>query len=588
MAKKKKKNGVIRRIVSDVSPRERAVFAGLIVVIAIAKLCLSIAPRISGQITDNLADSAASGNFDTGFIATRCVLLAFLFFIGYGVDGVVNRCMVRISEKLIRKLRNQAQQKLNHVTMGFLDTHPVGDTLSRVTNDMVSMSNSLESTFSILIGQLILILGLIVMMLVTNYKLALIYLIVLPLGFALTALVVKTTNKLFRVQNETMGDLTALVSDSYSNHMLIKAYGCEGEKTGAFKERNKRFYDTYVKSRFLSGFVIPLSTMVNNVAYVGLCIIGGIMLINKMLTLGEFQAFIFFGNMIGSPLTSLSSSMNNIQTGLTAAERVYELLDEEEEPEEHPSQSIQAENVRGEVTFSHVKFGYLEDKQLMDDVSFTAAPGQTMAIVGPSGAGKTTLINLLMRFYEIWDGKILIDGIPSDEVLKAELRSTFGMVLQDTWIFDGTIADNIGYGKKDATREEIIRAARLVRCDSFIEKLPDGYDTRISEENSALSAGEKQLIAIARAVISDPKILILDEATSQVDTKTEALITQAMERMMEGRTSFIIAHRLYTIRNADKIIFMVDGDIKEVGSHEELLAKRGLYAAMYNSGTSMG
>ena len=588
MAKKKIKRGVIARIAADVTGRDRAVFACLIVIIGIAKLCLSIAPRLSGRITDTLAASARTGDFDTGYIASSCVLLAFLFLIGYGVDGVVNRCMVRISQKLARKLRDQAQRKLNHVTMGFLDTHPVGDTLSRVTNDMVSMSNSLESTASNLIGQLILVVGLIIMMLVTNYKLALIYLIVLPLGFSLTALVVKKTNKLFRQQNQTMGDLNALVSDSYSNHMLIKSYGCEEEKTGDFNEKNKRFYDTYVKSRFLSGFVIPLSVMVNNVAYVCLCIIGGIMLLNKKLTLGEFQAFIFFGNMIGSPLSSLSSSMNNIQTGLTAAERVYELLDEEEEPAENPSQKIVPENIKGEVTFSHVKFGYLADKQLMSDVSFTAKPGQTMAIVGPSGAGKTTLINLLMRFYEIWDGKILVDGIPADEVLKSELRSTFGMVLQDTWIFDGTIADNIGYGKKDATREEIIRAARLVRCDSFIEKLPDGYDTRISEENSALSAGEKQLIAIARAVISDPKILILDEATSQVDTKTEALITQAMERMMEGRTSFIIAHRLYTIRNADKIIFMVDGDIKEVGSHEELLAKRGLYAAMYNSGTSMG
>ena len=588
MAGKKKKRGVIRRIAADVSPKDRKVFFGLVFIIGIAKLCLATAPKISGQITDSLVRSAGSGDFDNGYIVSRCVLLILLFFIGYGVDGVVNRFMVRISQKLSSKLRNKAQYKLNHVKMGFLDSHPMGDTLSRVTNDLVSLSDSLESTVSTMIGQLILLLGLVVMMLLTDLKLAVIYIVVLPVGVFFTAMVMKKTNRLFRTQNDTMGELNSIVSDSYNNHMIMKAFGCEDEKLEKFEKGNKAFFDTYLSSRFLSGFVLPLSIVTNNVAYILLCIMGGVMLVNGKLTLGEFQAFIFFGNMVGTPLSSLSSSMNNIQTGLTAAERVYELLDEEEEPEEKASGTLDPKNVKGEVTFSHVSFGYLEDKKLMNDVSFTAKPGQTMAIAGPSGAGKTTLINLLMRFYEIWDGKILVDGVAADEVTKAELRSAFGMVLQDTWIFDGTIAENIGYGKKDATREEIIEAAKLVQCDTFIEKLPDGYDTRISEENSALSAGEKQLLAIARAVISDPKILILDEATSQVDTKTESLITQAMEKMMEGRTSFIIAHRLYTIRNADKIIFMVDGDIKEIGSHDELLAKHGLYAAMYESGASMG
>ena len=584
-AKEKKKNGALSRILKDIGKGGRRLLFFSIAIIAIAKVCLAVAPGIAGRITDGLAASAESGNFDTALLIKECIFLAVMFLIGYGVDGFVNRNMVKISQSLIRSLRNRAQQKLNKTTLSYMDTHPVGDILSRVTNDMVAMSNSLESTVSTLLGQVVLLVSLIVMMFITNVKLALIYIVVLPLGILLLMLILRVTNRLFRKQNNSLGDLNALVSDTFSNHLLMKAYGCENKKMESFEEKNKVFYDTYVSSRFLSGFVIPMATLINNVSYIALCIIGGIMLINNNLTIGEFQAFIFYGNMVGTPFTSLSSSMNNVQTGLTAAERVYELLDAPEE-EVDPNALAKITDMKGRVDFTHVQFGYVPDKQLMKDVSFSAHPGQTMAIVGPSGAGKTTLINLLMRFYDIWDGSIAIDGVKSTDMTKENLRKNFGMVLQDSWIFDGTIAENIAYGRPDATREEIIAAAKAVQCDSFIEKLPKGYDTRISDENSALSAGEKQLLAIARAVIADPPILILDEATSQVDTKTDVLITQAMEKMMQGRTSFIIAHRLYTIKNADQIIFMVDGDIKEVGSHDELIRQGGLYKAMYEKGAS--
>lgn len=584
-AKEKKKSSALSRILKDIGKGGRRLLFFSIAIIAIAKVCLAVAPGIAGRITDGLAASAESGNFDTALLIKECIFLAVMFLIGYGVDGFVNRNMVKISQSLIRSLRNRAQQKLNKTTLSYMDTHPVGDILSRVTNDMVAMSNSLESTVSTLLGQVVLLISLIVMMFITNVKLALIYIVVLPLGILLLMLILRVTNRLFRKQNNSLGDLNALVSDTFSNHLLMKAYGCEKKKMESFEEKNKVFYDTYVSSRFLSGFVIPMATLINNVSYIALCIIGGIMLINNNLTIGEFQAFIFYGNMVGTPFSSLSSSMNNVQTGLTAAERVYELLDAPEE-EVDPNALAEITDMKGRVDFTHVQFGYVADKQLMKDVSFSAHPGQTMAIVGPSGAGKTTLINLLMRFYDIWDGSIAIDGVKSTDMTKENLRKNFGMVLQDSWIFDGTIAENIAYGRPDATREEIIAAAKTVQCDSFIEKLPKGYDTRISDENSALSAGEKQLLAIARAVIADPPILILDEATSQVDTKTDVLITQAMEKMMQGRTSFIIAHRLYTIKNADQIIFMVDGDIKEVGSHDELIRQGGLYKAMYEKGAS--
>ena len=579
---KSSKSSWMKRVLGDMEKNKNLLLFSVVIII-ISKICVSCAPRVAGNITDFLSQAVQTGNFDSGYILKQCLFLMILYFVGNGTDGFVNRNMVKISQGLVLKFRNEAQRKLNRLPFQFLDTHPAGDILSRITTDMMTLSNSIESTVPTLIGQFVQLVGVIFMMLVTNPLLAVIYLITLPFGFLITSFISKKSKREFKKQQKAMGNLNAMVLDTFSNHTIVKSYNCEEDRTEEFENLNQDFYSTYVKSRFISGFMMPIGIFTSNLSYIILCVVGGYMLIKGTLSIGGFQAFLLYGNMVSSPLSALANALNTLQNGITAMERIYEFLDEEEMPSEEPADAIVPEKVEGEVRFEHVKFGYVPEKTLMKDVSLTVKPGMTMAVVGPSGAGKTTLINLLMRFYDINGGKIYLDGKDIQDLSKDNLRSAFGMVLQETWIFDGTIAENIGYGKPDASREEIIQAAKTVQCDSFINKLPDGYDTHISEEDASLSAGEKQLLAIARVVLADPQILILDEATSQVDTKTELLITQAMENMMKNRTCFMIAHRLFTIRNADAIIFMVDGDIKEVGSHEELLAKKGLYASMYNS-----
>ncbi|MBQ3418106.1 MAG: ABC transporter ATP-binding protein [Ruminococcus sp.] len=582
-----KRKGVIRRLFADMGKYRRHFWLAFGIIIVI-KICLAAAPKVVSWITDMMQQFVTTGDFDYKKLLMGCAILALLYFIGYGADGFINRTMVFISQNLLLILRNRAGQKLNRLTIQYSDNHPLGDTQSRVTNDMVNLSNGIESTVASLLGQGILMVAICVMMLFTNVFLALIFIIAIPLTMIGLRVIARMTNKMFKQTNMQLGKMNSLVSDSYSNHTIIKAYDRVAEKEKEFDEMNREFERLYVRSRFTSGFMRPFGDLMAKASYILLCLIGGIMMMNGHLTLGEFMAFLFYGNMIGVPITELSVTFNNFQDSLSSAARIYDFLDEDEEPEEEPTASLSIPDMKGKVSFDHVKFGYVPEKTLMEDVSFTAKPGQTMAIVGPSGAGKTTLINLLMRFYDIQGGTITLDDIDTKALSKQNLRSAFGMVLQETWIFDGTIAENIAFGKPGATREEVIAAAKTAYCDSFIERLPDGYDTYLSNENSALSAGEKQLLSIARAIIADPKVLILDEATSQVDTKTEEVITRAMQEMMKGRTSFIIAHRLYTIRNADQIIFMVDGDIKEVGSHEELLQRQGYYASMYAGGVSMG
>ena len=584
--KKSKQKNVISRLFVDMG-KYKSSFRAVFGVIVVIKLCLAAAPKVVSIITDTMQEFVNSGNYDFGKLLIQCALLAVLYLIGYGADGFINRSLVLISQNLSLNLRNKAGHKLNRLTIHYSDNHPLGDTQSRVTSDMLNLSNGIESTLPSLLGQAVLMAAIAIMMLFTNIWLALIYIIAMPVTFIGLRMIAKRTNKIFKNTNKHLGKMNSLVSDTYSNHTVVKSYSRVDEKEKEFDELNREFEKLFVRSRFTSGFMRPFSDLMAKISYILLCLTGGFLMIKGTLTLGEFTAFLFYGNMIGVPISELSVAFNNFQDALSSASRIYEFLDEEEEPEETPKQTLSLNEIKGKVTFENVKFGYTPDKVLMENVSFTADVGNIMAIVGPSGAGKTTLINLLMRFYDIQGGKIKLDDVDIKELSKHNLRSAFGMVLQETWIFDGTIAENIAFGKPNATREEIINAAKLAYCDSFIERLPNGYDTYISNENSALSAGEKQLLSIARAIIANPKVLILDEATSQVDTKTEEVITKAMQAMMKGRTSFIIAHRLYTIRNADKIIFMKDGDIKEVGSHEELLEKKGYYAQMYASGISV-
>ncbi len=559
-------------------------FWRVIILVVIAKISLAIAPEMANRITNSLTTFASTGQFDWGKILVLCGFLALFYMVGYGADGFVTRAMIAVSETIVKKLRNRCGDKLNRLSIGYLDSNPIGDTQARVTVDLMNLANGLETNLAPLLAQLVLMIAIVFMMVITDLRLAIVYVVFMPIISFSLKFIVKRTRKLFLEANRAQGMVSAKVTDTYANHMILKAYGMEQIKRQEMEELTADFEKKFVRSRYISGFTRPVSNVLARLSYVLVCLLSGYFMIKGEMTLGEFTAFLFYGNMIATPMSELSVAINNFQDALSSGARVYEFLEEPEEEEAEPEEELNTAEVQGEVVFDHVSFRYVPDKPLMEDVSFTAKPGQTMAIVGPSGAGKTTLINLLMRFYEINSGTIRVDGKDTSKLTKENLRSVFGMVLQESWVLDGTIEENIAFGRPGATHEEVVAAAKMAGCDEIIRKLPNDYNTHVGPENSALSAGGNQLLAIARAVISDPKILILDEATSQVDTKTEAAITRAMEKMMEGRTTFIIAHRLYTIQNADQIIFMVNGDIKEVGNHKELLAKGGLYASMYKTG----
>ncbi|MBC3797862.1 ATP-binding cassette domain-containing protein [Acetobacterium tundrae] len=542
------------------------------------------APIVTKYVTDSIANSVAQSTaIDFVYIGRQLIVLAVLYIFSAGLIYYATRRTTYLSQLVIKRLREEIQEKLNKLSLNVIDQNERGDLLSRVTNDATTLSGALEGNVTQILVQGTTIIGIIVMMLVVNVQLSLIFFIALPLSYFVMKLITKKTQVLFRRQQKELGSLNGLIEEVYDGHLIVKSFNYEEKAAEKFDNINQRFFKSYLSSRFFSGLTSPLMKLINNIAYIAICVIGGILVITGGLTIGGIQAFLMYANNIASPIALISNNLNFLQSGAAAAERIFQLLDEEEETEDTGIVKLDVKNTKGSIAFEHVEFGYIPGKTLFHDVSLKAEPGEILAVVGPSGAGKTTLVNLLMRFYEINHGSIMIEGLDIKDLTRRNLRSAFGMVLQDTWLFDGTIEENIAYGKSDATRDEVILAAKKAQCDEFIRKLPLGYETRIGGDFTTLSEGECQLLAIARTIIADPKVLILDEATSSVDTRTEILITRAMEEMMKGRTTFIIAHRLFTIKNADKIIFMQDGDIREVGSHRELMNKNGLYANLYLS-----
>jgi ATP-binding cassette subfamily B multidrug efflux pump len=493
---------------------------------------------------------------------------------GYVMAGVVQR--------VVYGLRQDVDLKLARLPLKYFDDHPRGDTLSRVTNDIDNISTTLQQTLTQIIIAVFTLIGVLIMMFSISPLLACISLVSVPLSVVVTMVIAKRSQKQFALQWERTGRLNAHVEEMHTGHNLVKVFGRQAQAIATFDDENEQLYRASFKAQFISGIIMPAMFFIGNLNYVAICVIGGLKVATGSLSLGDVQAFVQYSRQFTQPITQVASVANLLQSGVASAERVFELLDESEEQPDTATPLVLTEP-RGQLSLRGVSFRYLPNIPLIEDLNLEVIPGQTVAIVGPTGAGKTTLVNLLLRFYEIDAGSIAIDGVDTREMTRADLRRLFGMVLQDAWLFGGTIRENIAYGREGADAEQIVAAAEAAHVDHFVRTLPAGYETRLDDDSTNISEGEKQLLTIARAFLADPQILILDEATSSVDTRTEVLIQKAMARLLQNRTSFVIAHRLSTIRDADTILVMNRGSIVEQGTHEELLARRGFYADLYNS-----
>lgn len=584
--------GTLRRLLKYLQPRR----AQLVIVffMAILSTVFNIfSPKIMGMATTKLfegfmrrytsanADSSLPG-MDFVFIRNTIFILLGLYILSSIFSYLQQYLMSDVAQKTVYYLRNDVNEKLSRLPLKFFDSRTRGEILSRVTNDIETIATTLQQSLTQLITSIITIVGVLIMMLSISPLLTLATVITLPLSILVTTVVAKHSQKYFIAQQKALGELNSHVEEMFTGHTVVKAFGYEKKSIEKFGEINKRLYNSAWKAQFMSGIIMPLMGFINNIGYVMVCVAGGVLVAKRSMVIGDIQAFIQYMRHFTMPIVQTANIANIIQSTVASAERVFELLDEEEEiPDKEDAAPVASP--KGAVSFETVSFRYKEDVPLIEDLNIDVKQGQMIAIVGPTGAGKTTLVNLLMRFYEIDKGRISVDGIDIRDMKRGDLRSMFGMVLQDTWLFNGTIMDNIAYGVENPSEHEIIRAAKAAHADHFIRTLPDGYNTVLNEDASNISQGQKQLLTIARAILANPAILILDEATSSVDTRTEVLIKKAMVELMKGRTSFVIAHRLSTIRDADSIIVMDNGRIVETGNHQELLTKRGFYAELYNS-----
>ena len=559
-----------------------------VAVFAICGTIFNIAgPKILGKATTEIFNGLVSkvsggSGIDFGKVGQILLLTLGLYLISALCTFIQGIIMTGVSQKTTYRLRKEISEKINRMPMNYFDTKPVGEVLSRVTNDVDTLGQSLNQSATQMITSVTTLIGVLIMMLSISPLMTLIAILILPVSVILISFVMKHSQKYFRGQQAYLGNVNGQVEEIYSGHNIIKAFNKEEDVIKTFNETNGKLYDSAWKSQFFSGMMMPVMQFIGNLGYVGVAILGGFLAIRNVIEVGDIQSFIQYVRNFTQPIQQVAQVTNMLQLTAAASERVFEFLEEDEEVQtvENP---VSTEGLKGRVEFDHVHFGYNPDKIIINDFSANVEEGQKIAIVGPTGAGKTTMIKLLMRFYDVNSGAIKIDGHDIRDFNRNDLRKMFGMVLQDTWLFHGTIMENLRYGRLDATDEEVIQAAKAAHVHRFVQTLPGGYNMELNEEASNVSQGQKQLLTIARAILADPKILILDEATSSVDTRTEVLIQKAMDSLMKGRTSFIIAHRLSTIRDADLILVMKDGDIIEQGTHEDLLARNGFYADLYNS-----